>query len=82
MRTDADADTGMWKVTPDFNIDGTRTTSVVHVKSILWNADLIPCHGDLLVPREITPFNSLDTYQAYFVSKFADHHAHEIAFYL
>lgn len=32
------------------------------------------------VPRHITYANSLDYYSAYYVSKFADHNSHEIAF--
>jgi hypothetical protein len=53
---------------------------VIHVDSIVRGAHLIPVYGEDFVPRHITISNSLDYYSAYHVSKFADHHSHEIPF--
>jgi len=53
---------------------------VIHVESIVRGAHLIPVYGDDMVPRHISFINSLDSYKAYYVNKFADHHANEIAF--
>jgi len=73
-------ETGMWMVERDWEEDGTQSMGVIHVDSIVRGAHLIPVYGEDFVPRHITFSNSLDYYSAYYVSKFADHHSHEIAF--
>ena len=73
-------DTGMWKVKPDLQEDGQRVTSVVHLDCILRGAHLIGVYGDNFLPRYFHFSESLLSFQAYFVNKFADHHANTIAF--
>ena len=70
----------MWMVECDWEEDGTQSMGVIHVDSIVHGAHLIPVYGEDFVPHHITFSNSLDYYSAYYVSKFADHHSHEIAF--
>ncbi len=43
-------------------------------------AHLIGVSGDELLPHKVGPENSLDVFKQFYVNKFADHHAHEIAF--
>lgn len=73
-------ETGMWMVERDIEADGTQSMGVIHVDSIVRGAHLIPVYGNDFVPLDINYTNSLDRYKAYYVSKFADHHSHEIAF--
>ncbi|KAH9944801.1 hypothetical protein B0H21DRAFT_862719 [Amylocystis lapponica] len=75
-----DPNTGMWIVEPEFDADGSRTSDVIHVDSIMRNAHLIPVFGDNFLPHGFRASDSLDAFQVYFVNKFADHHAHEVAF--
>lgn len=75
-----DDDTGMWIVTPDFDGDGSRTRSVVHVDTIVRGAHLIPVFGTTHIPHNFPFSASLDSFQAYFVNKFIDYHAFETIF--
>lgn len=74
-----DEDTGMWIVEPEVDNDGHRVTDVIHVDSILHAAHLIPCFGDHEVDVNFHFSSSLDTFSSFYVNKFADHHAFEIA---
>ncbi|KAF8958618.1 hypothetical protein BDZ97DRAFT_1841060 [Flammula alnicola] len=73
-------ETGMWMVERDWEEDGTQSMGVIHVDSIVRGAHLIPVYGDEFLPPYISYSNSLDHYAAYYVSKYADHHANEVAF--
>ncbi|KAJ8495314.1 hypothetical protein ONZ51_g1758 [Trametes cubensis] len=75
-----DDDTGMWVVEPDLDIDGQRELSIVHIETILRSAHLIPVFGDEPIPQYLTASDALDSFRAYYVNKYADHHAHTIAF--
>ena len=75
-----DPDTGMWKVRPDINSDGSPTLAVIHLDTIVRAALLIGVYGSTFIPDEIQPTNSLDIFQCYYVNKYADHHSYEIAF--
>lgn len=75
-----DEETGMWVVEPDFNDDGTRFCSVIHINTIMRGAHLIPAYGPAFIPPEITFANSLDAFRGFYVSKFADYHAHQTVF--
>jgi hypothetical protein len=54
-------------------------TSLVHIDMILRGAHLIGIPGSRLLPRTFTCDDSLDSFQAFYVNKYIDHHAHEIA---
>ena len=74
------SDTGMWIVEPEMEDDDTQVTSIIHVDSIVRGAHLIGVYGDVFLPRDFGHFDSLAAFQAYYVNKFIDHHANEIAF--
>ncbi|KAG1775478.1 hypothetical protein EV702DRAFT_1180272 [Suillus placidus] len=74
-----DEDTGMWVVQPSF--DGhSPDISVIHIDAIYRAAHLLPIYGVDFIPRAINFSNSLDKFHTFYVNKFADHHAFEIAF--
>lgn len=70
--------TGMWVVKPDFLEDGhTPFTSVVHLSTIYRAAHLIAVHSDEWVPHGLTFNQSLDFFETFFISHFADIHMFE-----
>ncbi|KAF7308078.1 hypothetical protein MKEN_01170200 [Mycena kentingensis (nom. inval.)] len=76
-----DADVGMWMVTPDLERQRhRRAVDIIHLDSIVRGAHLIPVYGDDLLPRRWKYTDTLDSFKAYYINKYADHHAHEIAF--
>ena len=75
---ECDEDTGMWMVKPEVT-DGLPVISVIHLDSIFRAAHLIPIYGNNLVPDSVSLHNSLDAFVAFYVNKYADHHAFEIA---
>ncbi|KAI0647706.1 hypothetical protein C8Q79DRAFT_906496 [Trametes meyenii] len=75
-----DEETGLWMVQPDLADDGSRELGVVHIDTVLRSAHLIPAFGDDPIPPHLKASDALDSFQAYYVNKYADHHAHEIAF--
>ncbi|KAK7684399.1 hypothetical protein QCA50_012346 [Cerrena zonata] len=75
-----DADTGMWIVEPEFNNAEERVTSVIHIDTIVRSAHLIPVYGDTMISSTFHFSDSLDAFSTYYVNKYADHHAFEIAF--
>ncbi|KAK7054546.1 hypothetical protein VNI00_003744 [Paramarasmius palmivorus] len=72
--------TGMWVVTPDEEDDGERRQEIISLDSILRGAHLIGMAGKEWLPNDFTFAESLDDFTAFYVNKYADHHAHEIAF--
>lgn len=72
--------TGMWIVEPDLDRDGQPMRTVVHIDTVFRGAHLIPVYGPNPIPSNMSASQSLDTFRAYYVNKFADHHSHEIAF--
>ncbi|KAH9979853.1 hypothetical protein BGW80DRAFT_1556544 [Lactifluus volemus] len=73
-------ETGMWVVEPDFNADGSRFVSVIHLDAILRAAHLIPVYGVDFISKNFSFHDSLDRFSSFYVNKFIDHHAFEIAF--
>jgi hypothetical protein len=74
-------DSGMWMVKPEFHLQtGKRERSVIHLDSVLRGAHLMPIYGNDFLPRDFHFADTLHAFQAYFVNKFIDHHAFEIAF--
>jgi hypothetical protein len=75
-----DDETGMWMVEPDFHDDGTPSEAIIHLDCVLRAAHLIAvCGGSFVLPN-LTLHDSLDNFDSYYVNKFVDHHAFEIAF--
>ena len=74
-----DEDTGMWMVTPDFDHSGNPILAVIHIDCIFCVAHLIPIFGNSFIPDHITHDNSLDNFKGFYVNRFVDHHAFDIA---
>ena len=75
-----DKETGMWVVKTEEDHHGAQFTSVVHLDTILRGAHLIPVFGKGFLPPNLRHNWSLDSFKAFFVNKYADHRANEIAF--
>ena len=77
-----DDETRMWIVEPEFLEDATPSYAVVHVDCILRAAHLIPVYGENYVQEyhEIDPSTTLDKFKSFYVNKYVDGHANEIAF--
>ncbi|KIM64604.1 hypothetical protein SCLCIDRAFT_114703, partial [Scleroderma citrinum Foug A] len=75
-----DETTGMWMVHPSFIWGQQPNFAVIHVDAIFRAAHLIPIFGRELVPLEIKPYHCYNIYRGFYVNKFADHHAFEVAF--
>ncbi|KAG1844111.1 hypothetical protein C8R48DRAFT_750903 [Suillus tomentosus] len=76
----ADEDTGMWMVRPGFRANNTPEYAIIHIDTIYRAAHLIPLYGTEFLSQELKFYHSYDAFQAYYVNKYADHHAFEIAF--
>ncbi|KAG1717759.1 hypothetical protein EDD22DRAFT_983820 [Suillus occidentalis] len=68
----ADEDTGMWMVRPSLHEDGSR-----HL--LFRAAHLLPIYGSEYIPHGLKFYHSIDSFRSFYVNKFADHHAFEIA---
>ena len=75
-----DENTGMWVVERDILDDGKLWMVVVHLDTILCLAHLLPIYRYKQAPRGAKYMDSLDIIHDFYVNKFADHHAFEIAF--
>ena len=54
---------------------------VAHLDTILCLAHLLPIYRDKQAPRGAKYMDSLDIFHDFYVNKFVDHHAFEIAFW-
>ncbi|KAF8545890.1 hypothetical protein OG21DRAFT_1428431, partial [Imleria badia] len=52
---------------------------VIHVDAIYCAAHLIPVYRTQEIPPEIGPHHSYDIFHSYYVNKYVDHHAFELA---
>jgi hypothetical protein len=77
-----DDKTGMWIVRPDYLPRQKRFLEVVHLDTILRGAHLIGMAGTDFLPSypKLDSSMSLCSFKSFYVNKYADHHAHEIAF--
>jgi len=72
--------TGLWKVRPQVDCHGQRIQSVEHIDVIYRAAHLIPVYGEGNLPPDFHFSLSLDVFNKYYVNKYSDHHANEVAF--
>ena len=70
----------MWIVEPQIGLGGERVTSIIHVDSILRDTHLIGVYGGDHLPRGFKFTDMLNAFVAYYVNRFIDYHANEIAF--
>jgi len=75
-----DTETGMWIVERDVKADGSPFFDIIHLDSIIRAAHLLPVCGEDYVPRNLVFHQTLDAFHSFYVNKFIDHHAFEIAF--
>ncbi|KAJ7465494.1 hypothetical protein FB451DRAFT_1178975 [Mycena latifolia] len=73
-------DLGMWMVEPDVDHRGRRMLDIIHIDTILRGAHLIGIYGDSFLPRHYKHSDTLDQFKAFYINKYTDHHANEIAF--
>lgn len=76
----ADPGTGMWVVEPDVTDDGAPITSVIHLDTVVRAAHLLPVFKEEFVSRDLLFSDTLNEFKSFYVNKFVDHHAFEIAF--
>jgi hypothetical protein len=72
-------DTGMWIVQRDLDENNERLFTAVHLDSIIRGAQLIGVAGDAYIPRDLQHTDSLNAFRKFYVNKYIDYHAHEIA---
>ena len=72
--------TGMWMVEPEFDEDGDRAVSVIHLDSIMRPAHLIGIYGRDPLPCNLKHTDSLSAFAAFYVNRFSDYHAFQLAF--
>jgi hypothetical protein len=78
--SEPDEDIGMWVVEPEFEADEPHV-AIVHIDSIYRPVHLTPVYKtNQYLSRSLTMHDTLDTFKRFYVNKFADHHAFEIAF--
>jgi len=71
--------TGLWVVRPDCTC-GRWDKTVVHLDCFLRAAHLIPVYGDQKMPLDFDHSYSLDSFEAYYVNKYIDHHSYKVVF--
>jgi hypothetical protein len=69
------ADTGMWMVRRDNDIP-----DLIHLDTIVRAAHLIGIAGTSTLPYELNFTDSLNAFRTFYVNKYINYHAHEIAF--
>jgi hypothetical protein len=74
-----DEDTGMWVVCPEMDAENQPVISVIHLDCIYRAAHLLGVCGNDFIPKNLLSHHSLDAFSAFYVNKFVDHHAFEIA---
>jgi hypothetical protein len=75
----ADEDTGMWIVRPTFR-GRFKESRIIPISNIYRAAHLLPIYkAGYKVHRTMNPGNTLDSFKAFYVNKYIDHHAFEIA---
>jgi len=81
LGTGPDENTGLWVVEPDFGDDGNPFLDIIHIDSIYRAAHLLPVYRtNQYISRSLTMHDTLDTFKQFYVNKFVDYHAFEIAF--
>ncbi|KAF8834531.1 hypothetical protein BDN67DRAFT_992647 [Paxillus ammoniavirescens] len=70
--------TGMWIIRPGFNARNQPDISIIHLDTVYRAAHLILIYGAQNIPPDIQPHQLYDIFRAYYINKFADHHAFEI----
>ena len=75
-----DVHTGMWVVKPDMSDDGENLITIIHLDTIVWACHLILVFGPQPVSRALSFTDTLDMFTHFYVNKYVDYHAFEVAF--
>lgn len=73
----------MWVVEPEYLLRGdirVPSPAIINLNTVVRAAHLIPVYSEQFIPADGTYSSTLDNYQKFYVNKYADHHAYEIAF--
>ena len=74
--TEPNEDTGCWVVKPDIQDGGSPHVAVIHVDCIIRATHLMPVTRTArFVDRSVTMHTSLDTFNLFYLNRFADNHA-------
>ena len=68
------------QVKPDLDNTGNLAMSIIHLDSMVHGAHLMGIAGTHQIPHHLTFNRSLDAFEAFYVNKYVDHHAHKYAF--
>ncbi|KAH8987219.1 hypothetical protein EDB86DRAFT_2809049 [Lactarius hatsudake] len=71
--------TGLWVVQPDTNANGSPAVDVIHLDSVLCAAHLLPVFGNSFIPIYLSPHESLNAFNTYYINKYIDYHAFKFA---
>jgi hypothetical protein len=69
--------TGMWVVKPQRTANNRRSSSIIHLDSVLRGIHLLPVHKKRVVTQAHSYSRSLDIYRRFYVNKYIDYHAFE-----
>ena len=73
-----DEETGMWVVKPESLSNGSPFFAVIYVDCIIWVAHLLSVY-DKPIPSGVSMITSLDYFKSYYINKYVDYHAFEVA---
>ena len=74
--TQPNEETGLWKVEPDTEDDGNLHLAVTHLDTIFHAVHLMPAYHTVeFINRTFTMHTSLDTFNIFYVNRFADNHS-------
>ncbi|KAI6037879.1 hypothetical protein EDC04DRAFT_2570565, partial [Pisolithus marmoratus] len=75
------AATGMWIVCPGYHTCNLQNITVIHIDTIYCAAHLILVYATHNInSRDVKPHQPYDMFHLFYVNKYADYHAFEIAF--
>ncbi|KAG1816440.1 uncharacterized protein BJ212DRAFT_1271873 [Suillus subaureus] len=78
VHEECDPDTGMYVIMLMTTDDDIPDVSIIHVDCIFCTAHLIPVYSLDCIPK-ISPHNSYNMFNSYYVNRYVDHHTFEIA---
>ncbi|KAF9221309.1 hypothetical protein BS17DRAFT_712082 [Gyrodon lividus] len=79
LMDECNEDMGMWIVCLGYNTCNQPNISIIHLDTIHCAAHLIPVYRTEKISPQVQPHNSYDSFHAYYINKYADHHTFEIA---
>lgn len=80
VRNALDETTGMWIVAPEMDQQGQWVCAMISLDAVLRLAHLIAVYGEDVLLVDFHYTDTLNTFQAYYVNKYIDYHAHCLAF--